>query len=936
MTSLRAATSAAVENNRALVHDVVGQLRALAGDLRPAAHPEDDSDLARQERELLTEACAELRKAADDLLTGTETFNIVLFGRTGVGKSSLLEALTHGDGGSASPGDSDWTVEVNLVRWADCTLVDTPGIQGWGRTRSRADLEEVARRALVRADVVLLCFDSLNQQAGEFATVSDWLAAHRKPTIALLNVRNRRWRMPTLVPSREDRIELSTEVLEHAGHIEHELSAVGLGQTPLLALHTQRAMYGRVPAEFGGPARQATAFRKQRDRHAGDDLVAWSNLPVLEGLLTTAIERGADRLRRDTVLNQVVGLLDRSAERLRSTLAEPAEVAAVHVERGIEQLLTILGAPEVQLDPAVAGEPPAGVVALVERLGELERLRGGRFVAPARGAAQRHGASVIDVALGPPRAEALRRAERLVDSAMAERRTVDEARFRAEVFDTEQIQTALDGAIAELTDYLSARVGLATGDVQADLQAVLVHGSHVRGTAGRGAQVAAYGTIAVLTVAGVANLWNPAGWGMLAGAGVLTVAGLVAPRVRDWLRRRRIDSRNTELARARGAARRAVTTTFDAVRDDATGWLAEAVRQAFTTRLATVVDDAIRLRLLAGAAMANAAATGVVAGRTRGLLGPGDPAAAILQDAMRSREDLLVAPGATRRSLWLGESWCDDPTGLDEAPPADATPQPSATSPLTAHAGRTLDRLSTVLARMGTAPPPGGGQAWMAEVADLLGEDRHAAGVLAELRRLAAERSPSVVVFGDYNAGKSSFIARLLVEDGRPVPPTLRVRARPETTQVDRYPWAGLTLVDTPGLQSGRPEHTELACAQLADAALVVYLGGPAVSGDRTGLDLILHGDPDRGLVPKLDRTLFVVNRADALGVHPHDDEDGFVRLVERREAELLAALAAIGARGGTPVEVAAERVLFVASDPDGRLGSGRPRTRADFDAGRA
>src|SRR5207247_378749 len=38
--------------------------------------------------------------------------NFAIFGRTGVGKSSLIEAMTHGDGGTVSLGESDWTTQV--------------------------------------------------------------------------------------------------------------------------------------------------------------------------------------------------------------------------------------------------------------------------------------------------------------------------------------------------------------------------------------------------------------------------------------------------------------------------------------------------------------------------------------------------------------------------------------------------------------------------------------------------------------------------------------------------------------------------------------------------------------------------------------------------------------------------------------------------------
>ena len=68
-----------------------------------------------------------------------QTFNIVLFGRTGAGKSTLISAMTRGDGAAVSQGESDWTTQVEPLEWHSCRIYDTPGINGWGRTESRAD-----------------------------------------------------------------------------------------------------------------------------------------------------------------------------------------------------------------------------------------------------------------------------------------------------------------------------------------------------------------------------------------------------------------------------------------------------------------------------------------------------------------------------------------------------------------------------------------------------------------------------------------------------------------------------------------------------------------------------------------------------------------------------------------------------------------------------
>ena len=111
---------------------------------------------------------------------GFATFNLVLFGRTGAGKSSLIEALSSGNGEPISQGESDWTTDVRDVYWRSSRLVDTPGIGGWGRSGSRAELEARAEAAVADADVVILCFDTQSQQDGEFSKIAQWVRPLRQ------------------------------------------------------------------------------------------------------------------------------------------------------------------------------------------------------------------------------------------------------------------------------------------------------------------------------------------------------------------------------------------------------------------------------------------------------------------------------------------------------------------------------------------------------------------------------------------------------------------------------------------------------------------------------------------------------------------------------------------------------------------------------------
>lgn len=802
--SLQAATSIAVAENQLLARQTADELLTLAASLqitRTGAAWAGETDEAAAavltgERNLLAAITGQLEELAHQQLDGMDAFNIALFGRTGAGKSSLLEALSAGDGGSVSPGESDWTTTVRPVIWQSCRVIDTPGIQGWGRTTARQELEERARQALVTADVVLLCFDTQHQQAGEFRKVADWIAEFRKPAIAVLNVRLPNWRFPTRVPRRAARQRLSQTVAEHAAHIREELAAIGLIDIPLVALHTQRAVFARASEPIQVPDVQVRSLHRLRAEIGAEQLLAWSNLPVLENLLTTAVRSGAAQLRRGMLLHQLTRTLDQAGELLHTTVEAQARIAAEQSERGIEQMLAVLGAPEAHLKGAAAGtaEPAttAAVEALVKRLRELENARGGGLEAPATGAAQRHARNVVDAKLASIRREAEELAEGLIDQAMRDREQIDRDEFHRRVFDTAKIERVTADVVEELTAYLQAKVGLAAEDVVADLQAVQPRSATVAGAAGRGyswagngvSAGAAVGAGALRVVAlrvGVVNMWNPVGWSLMIGS---IVTGLAAPPVGRWLRRRGIRRREEEFSRARAAGRQAVADTFDTVRDELIAWFMDAARQALTLRLAAVADQALLLREAAQAAVANREAVSAVADRIRLQIHSSNDPGAILREAVRACE-ADEPPAAFGQSVWLGESWCDDPTGLLDGPvpPIEQLRRQDRS----AMGEQILHRLRTVFAAVTAAPTPGTGQAWLAQLAQLLTDDRHAAPVLRDLYQLVADQRPRVVIYGDYNVGKSSFIKRLLVDDGQQLPDTLTVRGAPETAAVHTY-----------------------------------------------------------------------------------------------------------------------------------------------------
>jgi predicted GTPase len=892
-----------------------------------ARHGDQVRDLLAKERDLVGAVASELRGLVSRQGTAIGTFNLVLFGRTGAGKSSLIEALTGGTGASISHGESDWTTDVAITSWVSCRLYDTPGIAGWGRTVSREELQERARQAVAAADVVLLCFDSQSQQAEEFRLTAEWIAAYGKPVIAVLNNRNKMWRDPLRVRDPQQRLQLSQTVAEHASTIRDELERIGLRNVPIIALNTMRAVYARASDPYHGPPGQYKTMQRQRQRAGQARLLDWSNLPALELLLVTAISSDAVRLRLGGLIRQVEASLALAGAELTRELRDPALLVATEVERGLEHVLDLLG-----LETAAGGEPgesqqsqavaDAAYRQFRADIARLERLRGGRFQVSATGQAALHAGHLIGAGFGPLRADAQRRSDTLIGEAMAARRDVQGAEFARRVYDQAALGAAAERVAGEFVAYLNQQTGLAIQDTAADISWVTARQAEVSGRAGRGlrlfgrfggigSRLAGIGLTGVLTAAAL-NAYNPVGWMLGAAALAGAAVGIIGRLLSRKAALRAEQEHEAALGRSRANARMAVNSTFDAIASELRSQLMALLRRELAGHAAEAVATALLLREIAVRADAG---DGAAARFRLTLADAGDPAE-VLRDARAACEAATELGPRGPAALWLGESWCED----QEGGPADgATAELWAERfrPAPAYASRLRLDLRAALAGALAAPTRGAGQEWLALARRRLADDALAAPALRELDVLATPGRPRVVVCGDYDTGKSSFIRRLLTDAGQPAPSDLAVSARPQTSAAAEYDWKGYTLVDVPGFQSGHAEHAIAARAEIRDAALLIWLLGPnLVVGDAADLQSVLAGDADHGVPGKLGRTLFVVHRSDAFGPDPMDDPEAFTRLAERKEAELADALGALPAlrRLGARAERAA--MVCMASAP--------------------
>lgn len=844
------------------------------------------------------------------------TFNIAFFGRTGAGKSTLLSAFGELNGEAVSPfGASDWTETVTPIQWRGCQLYDTPGINGWGRRKSREVLEATARKAVETADVVLLCFDTQSQQASEFVKVADWVTHYGKPVVAVLNVRNPRWRHPARVPTQAARRNMSESVAQHAENVRVELANIGLDDAPVVALSSRRALFARASTPYQGPAKQN--FHDDRDRYGIDYLSRWSNFAALESVLTACTTAGGSQLRLKSLREGIrARLIDEatSLEELRMRLTERVN----EVDRITQKYLEVLG----YLEAEERTRDLHDGVWHTDLLTLAESARRKPYKAPTDGSLVRQVRNLLKPHLAEARNNALRRYKDLEHQAFHEGKTINAETFVERVFDDEELIGALNRVGTEAAQFLERELSLA--GVELWLRQAADYGkADLSGDAGDTASQFANLLRSGGLVGGVASIAvpvllfsNPMGWAAAAaGIGIGAAAAAL-----QWAggNKSRDAAREKAEARAKAAreGRRAIHETFDAIERQFAAGASASAWTAAAPFLRPVLIELIGLTDLNND-------TGTLTARLRAeasSIAQTPPlrfldAAYRLLDVSRDGDD---ARGS--KSFLLGEDWFDQ----DESSEIRYHTQDSEDI----CQQRNDEDTAALRHAIGAAfahPETSSVQGWLRQVAEAAAADHAFVGVTDRAAPLAR---PAVVVAGDYSAGKSSFIKRMFTEFGIEVPESLHIRADATTDEVHRYPLGSVDIVDTPGFQSRRADHDELALAGVRDAALVIIvLHVNLLIGDTAALQAIANGTSTA--VGKWPRMLFIVNRCDELGVDPLDSPTEYISRRDRKLSELSAALRS------REIAVDATHIHGVAADPFGSVGAQYPVTAADYDANR-
>lgn len=825
-------------------------------------------------------------------------FNIVLFGRTGAGKSTLIEALSHGDGQSVSQGESDWTVDVNPVRWQDCMLIDTPGINGWGRTQKRADLEAKAQRAVEAADIVLLCFDTQGQQLSEFGKVAEWVIAYGKPVVAVINNSHPEWRNPVRQGRRHLRVKHSRTMQQHEGNVRDNLAAEGLGDLPVICLNSRRALLSRARLPYAGPG--ANELATQREKYGAEALLRWSNLPALEELIVEALSTDAASIR----LGMLTASLRGDLAAIRCDLNKHALLArhrAETVDEEITRLFKLLGYPA---DDAVRSRLPRAERG-TDVLSWQERLRGGRYTVPTEGEFDVQLSRLIDTWLGEHRASTMRRAVEQVIGAFERKEVVEADKFES-IYQPAVLKQAGKKVLEVAADYLRSRVEVKSVLIAFDAVNLDAATTTIQGDAGwedRGASV-----MLRIGRVGLTALYSTGPLGVAAGMAGQVLFGAAQKDSAKEAEATRSQARRQALSEARAAVARTFDDLHHQIRQVARNFRDECLLQILPPLLheagtcRAVVIETERL-------IAEIDQTGSTLKRSR-------PIAALNEAAKRIEARHLVERNSARL-IWAGEDWIDDPEGLltTAAADVDATPRAGQrvwTPWRVPEIRRDSERY---------------GEAFVAQAESRLRDVEAAQPVLSDMRELASLDRPGITLVGDYNAGKTTFIRRILAEAGLPVPDDVEIRADPTTSSVRRYQCGEAWLIDTPGFHSGRAGDDLLTQSALPEASILVWLLNRSILDSTIEhLCTVLTGSEGLGIPAKIGRTILVLGRADDLGADPVEQPDEFANVVRRKRVELCNALASKG------VQFPADNIFVVAADPFALVGDEAGVDATDFD----
>lgn len=199
-------------------------------------------DLEKDYATLLGKRTSNLEKQKSSL----QCFNVMLFGRTMAGKSTIREAITRGDGKTIGKGAQRTTRDVKEYEWSNLRIIDTPG---FGAFNGQEDTD-IARDILEKSDVVLFMLNSDSIQESTFVEL-EHVYKLNKPLIFVLNMKkdlenegNRR----RALKNPEKYVFKAEDIDQHRGRLKNLAARAGInpGTVGVIPIHAQAAFLATI------------------------------------------------------------------------------------------------------------------------------------------------------------------------------------------------------------------------------------------------------------------------------------------------------------------------------------------------------------------------------------------------------------------------------------------------------------------------------------------------------------------------------------------------------------------------------------------------------------------------------------------------------------------------------------------------------------------
>lgn len=136
----------------------------------------------------ISKGLKEIKSEMERLMNDIEwnEYNIAFFGETNSGKSTIIEALTSGNGKSIGDGRKDYTQNVSALDYDGVTLLDMPGIEG-NESKYKKEIEKAVNKSHV---IFYIIGTNKEPEEKTINKISNYLRATAK-VYSILNIRGK-------------------------------------------------------------------------------------------------------------------------------------------------------------------------------------------------------------------------------------------------------------------------------------------------------------------------------------------------------------------------------------------------------------------------------------------------------------------------------------------------------------------------------------------------------------------------------------------------------------------------------------------------------------------------------------------------------------------------------------------------------------------------